>query len=339
MPDPVLSAALDVYLDRLRRDWPAEFYTPHHTCARGPRAGLPSGQLQFHQSPHMIRVVAAGNGWGGTMALACEIDAWCRHTNRWQQTPKGPIIGLWFAEKYAQFEILMENLGPKTLGPRVQRRQSSLGTTFLEWPDGSKMYLGSYDSDWTSFQGIEPNLVVFDEVPPIKLWREMMQRRRGSRACRYVCKATQTDPTQQWMREEIYIPWLQHHAKQGLTEEQAMVVQNDPRLWVWPRGGIHDNPAASDDDIRNYELNPWSGPQERQVRLFGGFVNFTASPVFDPAALEWLDERVRAHRPAILLASLEVDPTRPAVPPYRGGVRADRPAGPSKWLPAASRPQ
>lgn len=267
---------------------PAMAYQPHEVCRRGPRAGRPSGQILFHQSKHPARIVASGNGWGGTMAMGCEVDAWARGTNRWQVTPPPPTLTFWFAPLKAQFEALwMKLLKPKVFGPTVRKRRDDMGT-FIEWTNGSRMYVGSYETSWKSFQGPEPDLVAFDEQPPVALWNEMQQRRRGSGMAktRFICKATQTGGWS-WMGDVIYKPWLERHKAEGLDEEASVLAQLDRYFWLWPFGGIHDNPFADEETIREYEERVWPSAKERKVRLYGGFESFAGDPVFDAAALEW----------------------------------------------------
>lgn len=103
-------------LQQLRDARPADDYRPHDR-----------GQLQFHQSTHTIRGLFPGNGFGKTTAVAAEIDAWCRHTNRWQETPRWPIVAVWFCPQYSQFGLLREQLETDIIGRNIpwqdQRRQ------------------------------------------------------------------------------------------------------------------------------------------------------------------------------------------------------------------------
>lgn len=285
------------FLREHRRLCPADFYEPHHTCFRegGARpVGAASGQLQFHQSLHTIRVAAPGNGWGGTMSLACEVDAWARHTNRWQETPAEPLAAIWFTPKYQQYEILRRKMfGPKVFGALPKYKVSHALGAHYEWPDGGFLCLGSYDSDWTRYQGVEPHLMVFDEIPPVELWRESMQRSRGETPTRFICKATQTQG-RGWMAEDVYGPWLEHHELHGHDEQQAADLQLHPDIWCWPFGGIHDNPYATDRDVGWYLRQKWQSEKERKVRIWGGFEDWAGDSVFDAGGLERLKERAAA---------------------------------------------
>jgi phage terminase large subunit-like protein len=202
---------------------PADEYEPHHHVFRegGARPlGETSGQLQFHQATQPVRVAAPGNGWGGTLAMACEIDAWMRHLNRWQETPDWPVIAVWFCPEFRQLAILLQTLRQSSFGSLPRFTEGGFGGPRFIWSDGGTLYLASYDRSWTHLQGIELDLIAFDEQPPEALWREMAQRRRAQRKTKYVCKATQT-LGRTWMATDIYEPWRTHHEAPGLDEHQA----------------------------------------------------------------------------------------------------------------------
>lgn len=266
---------------------PGDHYRPHGVTMRGPNTGKPSGQQQFHCALHPIRIMAPGNGWGGTQAMGAEADAWCRHTNRWQTTPPWPIRVVWFCPEFRQFDLVRANLEEFAIGRLPVFREGGFGGPRYEWPDGSKMYLASYDRSWTHIQGIELDLCCFDEQPPLQLYREILQRRRGRRKVRVICKATQTKGLS-WMAEDIYQPWLDYHRERGLDEEEAMQAQLHPDIWLWPRGSCHDNPGLDAQDDAWYEGRTWSSKKEARVRLWGGFESWAGDPVFDEEAIEWL---------------------------------------------------
>ncbi len=286
-------ASLDI-LDQVRRIRPSDFYEPHQVVEHPEAAreiGQASGQLQFHESDHIVRVAAPGNGWGGTTAMGCEIDAWCRHTNRWQVTPDRPIVALWCCPQFKQFEIVKNNLIEYCFGTIPTYKESGTKGPRFEWPDGSVCYIISYDRQWQYIQGIELDLCAFDEQPPRSLWGELQQRRRGKKKTRYICKATQTKGWS-WMGEQIYKPWLEYHRDLGLTEDEAHDHQLHPEYWVWPSGGIHDNPVADQEDIEWYTSRPWRHARERKVRIWGGFESWIGDPVFDIDALIAVEERM-----------------------------------------------
>jgi hypothetical protein len=296
--------------NKIRTLTPAEFYEPHHTCpADSPRAGLQSGQLQFHQAPHKVRGMAPSNGWGGTMALGCEVDAWMRHTNRWQQTPRaedGPLTILWYCKKYEQFEILRTDLlEPKCFGTYAKLGTSKFGAPQYQWPTGSVMHIGSYEGAVLQFEGIEPDAIVFDEPPPRGLYDTMMVRLRTSRPFSGKCwwKGTQREGWT-WMADEIYLKWLDFHRKLGMDEERAMIEQRMEWLWLWPRGSIWDNPHLTPDYRRFLMSQNFRGPKEKKVVTEGGFESFTGDPVFDADAVARMRERIRGVVPAIADATI-----------------------------------
>ena len=203
------------------------------------------------------------------------------------RSPRRPLIVIWCCETFKQFKILRSQLEaecfdrPWTFN-KVDHTYSFTGGQI----PGSQMFLVSGDSSWTHIQGINPDLVIFDEEPPEALWNEMKMRRRGLRKTRYVFAATATQGMT-WMHRDLYLPWLQHHAEAGPDRDRRRwTSRRHPRLWVWARGGINDNPGADAGDRDWYASQTFNSDAERQVRLGGGFADFTGTPVFDLRALE-----------------------------------------------------
>jgi Terminase large subunit, T4likevirus-type, N-terminal len=257
---------------------PVDFYSPH---ARG--------QLQFHKATQIVRALWPGNGFGKTRAMGSEVAWWVYHCHPFQKTPSWPVIGIWAAETYKQFEILKEQLTAECFGPERSAKNPrgwkwNKSKNFFEWAGGDKLYLVSGDASWTAIQGINPDFFAFDEEPPKALYNEAKMRRRGKRKTRYMFAATATQGMT-WMYHELYLAWLKHHQELGLNEQQAIEQQLLPWMWAWPTGGIKDNPGTVD-DVAYYEAQSFASEAERAVRLFGGFADFSGTPVFDIAALE-----------------------------------------------------
>jgi phage terminase large subunit-like protein len=322
--DELKEAASLIGFDQALEAWkvrrPSDWYEPSRPGQRsvdGRLLGWTANQLAFHKAPHPVRALFPGNGWGKTTALGAEVNAWGIHSNQWQETPATPVLMLWFTKLYDQFEMILTQLRADVFGSDVRYSE---GDGFT-WPDGSRMLVGSADRprDWHKWQGVPVDLVVFDEEPPLSLWREMMQRRRV-RKTRFILGATATE-SGSWMESDIYAPWLQHHQAQGLDLEGSARAQNHPEYFVWPRGGLHDNRAADAADILWYESRTWSSAKEREVRLFGGFQNWVGDPVFGDAGLEKLRARCRVltrESPPPVSGMFELDPKvepRQSAPP------------------------
>lgn len=282
-------SALAIAEHSLRSRQPSGLYLP----GREERPEPDRFQLQFHRSRHTVRCMVLGNGAGKTTVAGVECDWWVQHNHPYQPTPQRGVQVIWVCQKFQQMDELREQL---------ERRCFTAGWTWNEnkhryqWPDGSTLAVFSNDGDWSGVQGINPDLVVVDEECDPSLWRELTMRRRGDKKTRFVISATATHG-KRWMYHEIYTPWLKHHTDQGLTEDQAMRTQSHPDYWVWPKGGLLDNPANGAEDQRWYEVAlANASPQERQVRLRGGFVDLNQSPVFDPVALDAIEQRMRRER-------------------------------------------
>lgn len=245
-------------------------------------------QRAFHKATHAIRFMCPGNGAGKTTAMGIEANWWVRHKHPWQVIPDWPIVAIWVAPQFRQFDILRPQIESECLDAGWHYNGSD---NFYEWGDGAKLYVVPSDRDWTYLQGINPDIVLFDEEPPLKLWREMLQRRRGKRKTRFVIGATATAGVS-WMEPELYQPWKDHHRALGLDADRALIAQQHPHIWCWDRGGIRDNPGASVEDVAWYESRTWSNEKERKVRLRGGFENWTGDAVFDQSGVDWLRTRV-----------------------------------------------
>lgn len=248
-----------------------------------------AGQLAFHQSTHKYRILTPGNGWGKTTSMGAEVHWWATHTHPYQTTMTQPIQAVWFVKLKDQFELVRAQLRDQCFGNIAKWVDGK-----YVWPDGSTMFIGSADrgEDWMKWMGVPLDLCLFDEEPPFNLWKEMAMRRRAQRKTRYIIAATAMGGDS-WMEGFFYTPWLEHHARLGLDEDRALHAQLYPQAFLWARGGILDNPAASLEDLAHYEeVTASMHPNERKVRLQGGFASWTGDPVFDPITTEWLEKEI-----------------------------------------------
>lgn len=257
---------------------PSLSYAPHE-----------DGQLQFHESGHTIRGLFPGNGFGKTTAAGAECQAWCTHSNRWRHTPDWPVQVVWFCQDYQQFGKIREQIEAEIIGSTARWRATDDGK-FYEYPDGSRWFVASADRSWTFFQGTNPDLIVFDEQPPLPLWREAMMRRRGKRKTRFVVSATATQGMT-WMADLIWRPWKDYYEAKGMSHETALIEQPHPDIWCWDTGGIANNPGADAEDLRWYQNQKFASEKEKQVRLYGGFQDWTGDPVFEDLDMD----RIRAE--------------------------------------------
>jgi hypothetical protein len=254
-----------------------------------------NGQLQFHSAPHVIRQMAPGNGFGKTASVAVEIDWWGHNDHPFlEDIPKRPRQMVWIAQKHGQWDLMRRNIERWWPASVVH---SWVGNPVFRytWPDGSTLSVITAETDWTSVQGIQPDLVVGDEEFPIALWREMLKRRRGSTRTKYCVTATATQGLT-WTYTELYVPWLKYHDRLGMNESQAMRHQGHrfdnpeladlPGIWCWPMGSHRDNPTATKETWAFYLSTTTGSEAERHVRLYGGFRSFNGAAVFNADNLE-----------------------------------------------------
>lgn len=285
------SCPRDLYIPG-RQDWPAERRF----------------QLQFHQSRHIFRLLALGNGAGKTTVAGVEADYWLQANHPYQPTPQRAAKVIWVCLKYQQMDVLRGELEANCLSPGWTWNDNKKKYT---WPNGSMLFVISNDGDWASIQGVQADLIICDEECDPRLWRELKMRRRGkTRRARYIVSATATKG-KRWMYKELFVPWLKYHEAQGLTEEQAMVKQLHPTRFVWARGGIEDNPgrAAGDESYYDEEL-AYASEAERTVRRRGGFADFNASPVFDHAGVKVIETTMQTERRIVRVGSFVQKPIK-----------------------------
>ena len=279
-------AALD-YLHNTRPGWAmgAEYDFPHD-----------HGQLQVLQSDHKIRIIIPGNGFGKTTAMGMDVDMLMQRDDPFKPhvipQPDRPTSAVWFCQKYQQWEIMRGDLEADIFTAGWKWREQKHN---YEWPNGSRLYVLSSDSDWTSIQGIQIDSVYFDEHPDKKFWNEMMYRRRGKKKTRYMVGATMTVGIT-WFVTGIIMPWEEWNRDQGRTNDEALKIQDHPTTFVWNIGGIEDNPGMDEEDYAHYASITTTSEKERHVRLKGGYADFSGEPVFDLPALDWMKENAQEGR-------------------------------------------
>ncbi len=255
-------------LRRLRPGW---FVDPHDR-----------GQVQALCSPHTYRILIPGNGWGKTTCMALDVDLLMQRDDPFkpQVMPDAdgedrPTTAVWFCQKYQQWEIMQPDVEALLSRPYKWRSNQH----YYEWPNGSRLFILSSDSDWAAIQGIELDAVYFDEHPDRKFWTEMLYRRRGKKKTRYMVAATMTQGIT-WFVTSVIQPWEEHCRSLGLTNDEAIRRQPHPTTFIWNVGGIHDNPSMTEADAAHYDSITVASEKERMVRRHGGYADFVGEAVF-----------------------------------------------------------
>lgn len=246
------------------------------------------GQVQALQSDHKIRVLIPGNGFGKTTCMGMDADMLMQRDDPFKPhlmpEPDRPTAAVWFCQKYQQWEIMRGDLEANVFTRGWSWKEQK---HMYQWPNESRLYVLSSDSDWTAIQGVQIDAVYFDEHPDRKFWNEMMYRRRGRKKTRYMVAATMTQGIT-WFVTGIIQPWEAWNREQGRTNSQAIEAQDHRDTFVWNIGGIEDNPGMDEEDREHYESVFTASEKERHVRLKGGYADFVGEPVFDLEALEAL---------------------------------------------------
>lgn len=242
------------------------------------------GQIQFLQSRHKIKVAIPGNGWGKTTAMGMAADMLIQKDDPFNPDllTKWPTIGIWVCQKFQQMDIIRHQLEEEVWTRPWKWNESK--HKYI-WPNGGELHIVSGDSSWEHIQGVPVDFVCFDEHPDRRLWNELYFRRRGKRKTRYMVAATMTLGLT-WFVREVIQPWERLHAEKGLAGHDAREQQLHPSIWVWDAGGISDNPAMDAEDCAHYAEASHASDKELQVRLKGGYADFTGEAVFDNESLE-----------------------------------------------------
>lgn len=243
------------------------------------------GQRQMLASRHKIRVAIPGNGFGKTTAMGMAMDMLLQRDDPYNPDmvpTKWAPQGIWVCQKFQQMDLLRAQLEDEIWTRPWSWNQSR---HFYEWPNGSKLFIVSGDSNWEHIQGIPVDAVAFDEHPDRALWNELMFRRRGKRKTRYMVAATMTQGMT-WFVREVVQKWEEFHKAQGLSSDEARDLQLHPSIWLWDKGGIADNPSMSEEDLAHYQEIGHASTKELDVRLRGGYADFAGESVFDRDAMD-----------------------------------------------------
>lgn len=251
-----------------------------------------AGQLQALCSDHTYRILIPGNGWGKTTLMALDVDLLMQRDDPFKPQcmpkPDRPTTAIWITQKYQQFEVMKPDLEVMfTRGWKWNSQKHS-----YEWPNGSRLFILSSDSDWTSIQGVEIDAVYFDEHPDRKLWNEMQFRRRGKKKTRFTVAATMTLGLT-WFVKDVIVAWEHWCRDQGLTNARALELQPHATTFVWNIGGIEDNPSMTEEDAEHYASIRTLSDKEREVRMRGGYADFTGEGVFHLPALLAMEKRAQ----------------------------------------------
>lgn len=223
------------------------------------------------------------------MAMGIEADMILQGSDRFgKKRAKAPTQVLWFCPQLRQFEVLKPMLEEKCFTKPFKFDGNDWR---YDWPNRSSMWVIPHDRDWKNIQGVNPDAIMGDEQPPKSLWNELQARSFGDKETQFIIAATATEGIS-WMEPFFYKPWLDFHVKLGLDVDGAMAAQKHPRYWVWPKGGISDNPIIRPEEKRRFMELEWvGGAKERAVRTGGGFQLWLGDCLFSDESLTFLRSR------------------------------------------------
>lgn len=230
----------------------ADLYEPHDK-------GIDGGQIAFHKSQAMIRMVITGNRWGKTTASLMECRMIALGIHPYRKIPV-PNRGKLYADSFPmvmeniylkiQEWIPMSELNPKK--PFTFNQQGML--TGINWVNGSLTKIGSYDQIERKAEGSNWHYIGFDEPPSRDLY---VANLRGLIDFGGIMWFTMTPLSEPWIYDELWKP--------GLNGQK-------PYIHCF-RGTSDDNPHIDKKALSVFmeELTA----QEKEIRYYGHFAKLT----------------------------------------------------------------
>lgn len=267
----------------LRKACPAVFYRPNRAAseeyieAHGGSPGSRSrGDEIFFQSLAQGRASIGGNRAAKTTKLTLEAGSFCLGMRPWIP-PSNPFhkLGLKKGERDwgevpARVRYVVPNFGvhmPEVLKelekwfPKdwwtIQAKSESGIPKELRWFNGSSMLFMSHKQEDEDFEGVEADLICWDEPPPRSKW-VALNRGLVSTGGRWVVGATLLNAAG-WFWDEIVTPW------DGVDGGDIFVSWHS--IWDNTRenGGC---PTQTADNVRRW-LSGITDPDERLAREHG----------------------------------------------------------------------
>lgn len=224
----------------LKQEAILETFTPH------------AGQKAFLSSPHKLRAMFSGNGFGKTTALT--IDLIWTHTRRHPHRDTSEVFHSWFLvpglDKTEDYWNEIKRWCPPSMLPEPKKMGTS-STRRLEWPNGSVTTFYSADQEAGKLEGSNIDALYADEIPPRDLWIAAYRGLRNNP--NYFVVLAGTPISEPWAFESIY---------------QAWAFKKDLNIFVI-QGSTYDNPTLSKEWIADFESKLTD--DEKRTRLYGEF--------------------------------------------------------------------
>ena len=213
------------------------------------------GQLKFHQSPKKVRLMVSGNRFGKTCASVIEALWLCLgiHPYHKRSLPcKGKLYAVSYGKVIETIIPKIEQYLPKSaLDARKPYDKNQMGQiTSINFANGSKIRIGSYDQELMKAEGSDYDFVAFDEPPSRELY---VAEFRGTVDRNGLMWFSMTPLNEPWIYDDLWVP--------GESGKKPYIACFS--------GNSYDNPHVSKDalDLFSSELTK----DEKSVRIEGHF--------------------------------------------------------------------
>lgn len=213
------------------------------------------GQLEFYNSNHQIRVLAAGNRFGKTTISVNEAKDLALGTHRSHPIPI-PNKGKMYAQSYELIDQVFrtkfeEWLPKKCLSKKKPYQKNQLGQlTGLNFANGSIIRFGTYDQKSDKSESTNWDWVAFDEPPPRELY---IANLRGIVDSGGRIWFTLTPLNEPWIFDDLWEP--------GMTGAKPYI--------KCISGSTYDNPTISKRGVELFAEEMTE--EEKEVRIYGKF--------------------------------------------------------------------
>lgn len=225
-----------------------KYYKPHSN-------GVDGGQVAFHKSKAMIRLLVTGNRWGKTECSVADDFMQAIGIHPYHQMPIPNKIKIYAASYSTVSETILPKikkfLSEDYLNKKKPFDKNQHGDiTGINFANGSYIKIGTYDQQDDKAEGSNWNRVHFDEPPPRELY---IANLRGIIDSGGDMIFSMTPLKEKWIFDELWMP--------GLNKEK-------PYIQCF-RGTTFDNPHidAVARDIFVSEMTE----SEKDVRIYGNF--------------------------------------------------------------------
>lgn len=215
-----------------------------------------SGQIEFHQADHLIRLLITGNRFGKSTASVIEA-LWLANGLHPYKKMKVPNKGRIYGESYTILNLsiipkILEWCPPKYLASNKPFQKNPDGNIIgINFACGSILTFGTYDQQAKKSESTDWDYIGFDEPPPEDVWKANFRGLIDRGGYLWI---SATPLSEAWVFDNLWIP--------GITGKKKYI--------KCISGSSYDNPYSNKEVLAIYfdELTE----EEKQIRIYGKFI-------------------------------------------------------------------